>query len=158
MSHSSNFLNGEFDTNSKCFCDISYMRLKKPDIDICSTFVEYMTDYKYHNDYNRAEEMLRLSIKQETSLTFSILVIALASLFASGPILGNQQASAAGGGGFGGGGGGGGFGGGAAGGGSFASSGASEVLSVSTISTAFNCNSTSISPIRDVANSLQKTS
>jgi hypothetical protein len=45
------------------------MRLEKPDMDICSTFVEYMTDYKYHNDYNRAEEMLRLSVKQETSLT-----------------------------------------------------------------------------------------
>ena len=49
-------------------------------------------DYKYHNNYNRAEEMLRMSVKQETSLTFSVLVIALASLFASDPILGNQQA------------------------------------------------------------------
>src|SRR5215467_14017623 len=49
-------------------------------------------DYKYHKEYNRTEEMLRMSVKQETSLTFSILVIALASLFASSPILGNQQA------------------------------------------------------------------
>ena len=56
-------------------------------------------DYKYHNDYNTAEEMLRMSVKQETSLTFSVLVIALASLFASDPILGNQQALAQGGGG-----------------------------------------------------------
>jgi hypothetical protein len=101
-------------------------------------------DYKYHNDYNRAGEMLRMSVKQETSLTFSILVIALASLFASGPIFGNQQAlaqglgggggaaggggGAAGGGGgaAGGGGGAAGGGGGAAGGGSFASSGGAE--------------------------------
>lgn len=45
-----------------------------------------MMDYKYHNDYNRAEEMLRMSVKQETSIAFSILIIALASLFASGPI------------------------------------------------------------------------
>src|SRR5215469_18869334 len=81
------------------------------EMDICSTFVEYTTDYKYHNDYSRAEEMLRMSVKQETSLTFSILVISLASLFASSPILGNQQALAQGEGG---------GGGGAAGGGSFA--------------------------------------
>src|SRR5215467_10007006 len=89
------------------------MRLE---MDICSTFVEYSADYKYHNDYNRAEEMLRMSVKQETSLTFSILVIALASLFASSPMLGNEQALAQGGGG-GAAGGGGGGGGGAAGGG-----------------------------------------
>ena len=85
-------------------------------------------DYKYHKDYNRAEEML---VKQETSLTFSILVIALASLFASSPILGNQQALAqgegGGGGGAAGGGGGGGGGGGAAGGGSFAASAGASV-------------------------------
>src|SRR5215472_6741036 len=117
------------------------MRLE---IDICSTFVENMMDYKYHNDYNRAEEMLRMSVKQETSLTFSILVIALASLFASSPILGNEQAlaqgeggggggaagggggGAAGGGGGGAAGGGGGGGGGAAGEGSFAASGGAE--------------------------------
>src|SRR5215813_11028687 len=109
---------------------------------ICSMLGESTMDYKYYDDDNRIEEMLRMSVKQETSLTFSILVIALASLFASGPILGNQQAlaqvgggGAAGGGGAGGGGGGGaagggggsegGGGGGAAGGGggSFASSG-----------------------------------
>ena len=76
------------------------MRLE---MDICSTLVENTMDYKYHKDYNRAEEMLRMSVKQETSLTFSILVIALASLFASSPILGNQQALAQGEGGGGGG-------------------------------------------------------
>src|SRR5215472_16490143 len=81
-------------------------------------------DYKYHNDYNRAEEMLRMSVKQETNLTFSILVIALASLFVSGP--GNQQVLAQGVGGGGGAAGGGGGGGGAGGGGSFASSGGAE--------------------------------
>jgi hypothetical protein len=59
-------------------------------------FIESTMDYKYHNDYNRAEEMLRMSVKQQTSITFSILVIALASLFASEPILGNQQALAQG--------------------------------------------------------------
>src|SRR5215831_7241837 len=92
-------------------------------------------DYKYHVDDNRTEEMLRMSVKQETSLTFSILVIALASLFASGPILGNQQAlaqvggggadggGAAGGGGAGGGGGGGGGGAGGGGGGGAAGGG-----------------------------------
>src|SRR5215472_7770691 len=90
------------------------MRLE---MDICSTFVENMMDYKYHKDYNRAEEMLRMSVKQETSLTFSILVIALASLFASGPILGNQQALAQVGGGGAAGDGGGGAGGGGGGGG-----------------------------------------
>jgi len=42
------------------------MRLEKPDMDICSTFVESTTDYKYHNDYNGAEEMSRMSVKQET--------------------------------------------------------------------------------------------
>jgi hypothetical protein len=77
-------------------------------------------DYKYHNDYNRAEEMLSMSVKQETSLTFSILVIALASLLASGPLLGNQQALAQG---VGGGGGAAGGGGGAAGGGGGAAGG-----------------------------------
>src|SRR5215831_18885071 len=86
-------------------------------MDISSIFVESTTDYKYHDDYNRAEEMLRMSIKQETSLTFSILVIAFASMFASDPILGNQQALAQGEGGGGGAAGGGGSGGGAAGGG-----------------------------------------
>src|SRR5215469_8274203 len=99
---------------------------------IRSTFGESIMDYKYQDDDNRTEEMLRMSVKQETSLTFSILVFALASLFASGPILGNQQVlaqvgggGAAGGGGAGGGGGGGaaGGGGGSEGGGSFASSG-----------------------------------
>src|SRR5215472_66108 len=90
------------------------MRLE---MDICSTFVENTMDYKYHKDYNRAEEMLRMSVKQETSLTFSILVIALASLFASGPILGNQQALAQVGGGGAAGDGGGGAGGGGGGGG-----------------------------------------
>ena len=72
------------------------MHLEKQDMDISSIFVESTTDYKYHDDYNRAEEMLRMSIKQETSLTFSILIIALASLFASDPLLGNQQALAQG--------------------------------------------------------------
>src|SRR5215831_10195935 len=97
-------------------------------MDISSIFVESTTDYKYHDDYNRAEEMLCMSIKQETSLTFSIVVIALASLFASDPILGNQQALAqgeGGGGGAAGGGGSGGSGGGAAGGGGIGSSGSS---------------------------------
>src|SRR5215510_7575447 len=95
---------------------------------ICSMFGESTMDYKYHDGYDRTEEMLRMSVKQETSLTFSILVIALASLFASGPILGNQQALAqlGGGGAAGGGGEGGGGGGGAAGGGGAGGGGASE--------------------------------
>jgi hypothetical protein len=89
-------------------------------------FVESTMDYKYHNDYYRAEEMLRISVEQETSLTFSILVIALVSLFASDPILGNQQALAQGGGGAAGGGGGGGAGGGVGGGGGPAGGGSAS--------------------------------
>ena len=81
---------------------------------------------KYHNDYNSTQEMLCMSVIPETSLTFSILVITLASLFALDPILGNQQALAQGVGGGGGAVGGGGGGGGAVGGGSFASSGGAE--------------------------------
>ena len=51
--------------------------------------------------------MFHTAVSSKTIMTFSILVIAVASLFASDPVLGNQQALAAnaGGGGFGGGGG-----------------------------------------------------
>jgi len=69
--------------------------------------------------------MLRMSVKQETSLTFSILIMALASLFASGPTIGNQQALAQEVGGGSGGGAAGGGGGAAGGGDSFGSSGGS---------------------------------
>jgi hypothetical protein len=71
------------------------------------------------------ERIFSMSVKRETSLTFSILVIAIASLFASDPILGNQQALAQGegGGAAGGGGGAAGGGGGAAGGGGGAAGG-----------------------------------
>jgi hypothetical protein len=43
--------------------------------------------------------MFRTSVNSKTIMTFSILVIALASLFASGSILTNQQVLGAGGGG-----------------------------------------------------------
>ena len=39
--------------------------------------------------------MFRTSVNYKTTMTFSILVFALASLFAIGPIIGNQQAMAA---------------------------------------------------------------
>ena len=39
--------------------------------------------------------MFHKSLNSKTTMTFSILVFALTSLFASGPILGNQQALAA---------------------------------------------------------------
>jgi hypothetical protein len=72
-----------------------------------STFVEYTIAYKYYNGQDRVLEMLHISVKQKTILTFSIMVFALASLFAAGPIFGNQEAFAANAGGsFGGGGGG----------------------------------------------------
>jgi hypothetical protein len=72
-----------------------------------STFVEYTIEYKYYNEQDNVLEMLHISVRQETILTFSIMVFALASLFATGPVFGNQQAFAANAGGsFGGGGGG----------------------------------------------------
>ena len=50
--------------------------------------------------------MFHTTVNSKTTMTFSILVLALASLFATGPILGKQQALAANvGGSFGGGGG-----------------------------------------------------
>ena len=39
--------------------------------------------------------MFHTSANSKTTMTFSILVLALASLFATGPILGNRQALAA---------------------------------------------------------------
>lgn len=55
----------------------------------------------YHDIINYEHKMLHSSMnsRTETIMTFSILVVALASLFASDPIVGNQQALAAGGGG-----------------------------------------------------------
>ena len=51
--------------------------------------------------------MFQTSVNSKTTMIFSILLLALASLFATGPILGNQQALATNAGGsFGGGGGG----------------------------------------------------
>ena len=49
-----------------------------------STFVEYTMAYKYHNEQYIVLEML-CTVKQETIVTFSIMVFALASLFATGP-------------------------------------------------------------------------
>ena len=39
--------------------------------------------------------MFHTTVDSKTTITFSILVIAVASLFASDPVLGNQQALAA---------------------------------------------------------------
>ena len=40
-----------------------------------STFVEYTIAYKYYNEQDRVLEMLHISVKQKTILTFSVLMV-----------------------------------------------------------------------------------
>ena len=63
-----------------------------------SRIVVHSSNIRLHinnKDHNRVKEMFHTSVNSETTMTFSISVIAVASLFVPGIIVGSQNALAA---------------------------------------------------------------